>query len=64
MAQRSRNLMVLDEEYVLDAAGLLIFVYATSELSGLKCKVMFHHAEASTSGQSFWSLSFNGSMQS
>jgi hypothetical protein len=44
MAQRGRNLIVLDQDYVVDAAKL---IFVTRLLSGLKCEVMLHHAKAS-----------------
>jgi hypothetical protein len=47
MARRGRNLMVLDQDYVVDAAVLPTSTFATRQLSGLKCEVMLHHVEAS-----------------
>jgi hypothetical protein len=38
--------MALDRDYVVDAAELLASSFATRLLSGLKCEVMIHHAEA------------------
>jgi hypothetical protein len=40
-------MIVLDKDYVVDAAGLLTLIFATRLLSGMKCEVMFHHAKAS-----------------
>jgi hypothetical protein len=39
--------MALDQDYVVDSAQLSISAFATKLLSGLKCEVMVHHAEAS-----------------
>jgi hypothetical protein len=47
MARRGKNLIVLDQDYVVDAAELLTSTYATRPLSGLKFEVMLHCAEAS-----------------
>jgi hypothetical protein len=47
MAQRGRNLMVSHQLYVVDNAELSTSAFATRVLSGLKCEVMHHHAEAS-----------------
>jgi hypothetical protein len=46
MAQRGRNLMALDQDYVVDAAELPTSAFSTRPLSGLKCEVVLHHAEA------------------
>jgi hypothetical protein len=47
MAQLGRNLMSLDLDYVVAAAELPTSAFATRPLSGLKCEVVLHHAEAS-----------------
>jgi hypothetical protein len=47
MPQRGRNLMALDQDFVVDAAELPTSTFAARPLSGLKCEVMLHHAEAS-----------------
>jgi hypothetical protein len=39
--------MVPDQDYVMDAAELPTSAFATRALSGLKCEVVLHHAEAS-----------------
>jgi hypothetical protein len=39
--------MAVDQDYVVDAAELPASAFATRLLSGLKCEVMLHHAEAS-----------------
>jgi hypothetical protein len=39
--------MVLDQDYVVDAAELPTFAFTTRPLSGLKSEVMLHYAEAS-----------------
>jgi hypothetical protein len=39
--------IVLDQDYVVDAAELPTSAFATRPLSGLKCEVMLHHAGAS-----------------
>jgi hypothetical protein len=39
--------MALDQDHVLDAAELPTSAFATRPLSGPKCEVMLHHAEAS-----------------
>jgi hypothetical protein len=46
MARRSRNLMALVEDYVVDAVERPTSSFATRSLSGLKCEVMLHHSEA------------------
>jgi hypothetical protein len=47
MAKRGRNPMTLDQDYVEDAAELPTSAFASRPLSGLKCQIVFHHAEAS-----------------
>jgi hypothetical protein len=47
MARRGRNLMVLDQVYVVDAAELPTSEFATRPLSRLKCDFVLHQAEAS-----------------
>lgn len=47
MARRGRNLMMLDQDYVVDAVELPTSVSATRLLFGLKREVVFHHAKAS-----------------
>jgi hypothetical protein len=41
------GLMVLDQDCVVDAAGLPTSTFATRVLSGLKSEVVLHHAQAS-----------------
>jgi hypothetical protein len=38
---------VLEQDYVVDVAELPISAFATRPMSGLKCDVVLHHAEAS-----------------
>jgi hypothetical protein len=45
--QKGINLMALVQDYVVDAAEVATSAFATRLLSGLKCEVMFHHAEDS-----------------
>jgi hypothetical protein len=40
MTTRGRNLMVLDVDYVMHAAELLTFTFASRRLSGLNYEVM------------------------
>jgi hypothetical protein len=47
MARTDINLMALDQDYVVDAAELPTSAYAIRPLSGLKCEVVLHHADAS-----------------
>jgi hypothetical protein len=47
MALSSRHLVALDQDYVVDAAGLPTYTFAARPLSGLKCEVVLHHAETS-----------------
>jgi hypothetical protein len=51
--------MALDQDYVVDAAEIPTSAHTTRLLSGLKCEVMLHDAEASLQS----SLSFNGFTQ-
>jgi hypothetical protein len=46
MSLRGRNLMALDQDYVVDATELPTSAFATRPLSGLKCEVKLYHAEA------------------
>jgi hypothetical protein len=46
MAQKGTALMALDQGYVADTAELPTSVFATRQLSRLKCEVKLHHAEA------------------
>jgi hypothetical protein len=39
--------VALDQDYAVDVAELPTSAFATRPLSGLKCEVMLHHAEAS-----------------
>jgi hypothetical protein len=39
--------MILDQDHVVDAAELPTSAFAFRQLSGLKCEVVLHHAEAS-----------------
>jgi hypothetical protein len=55
MARRGRKLMALDQDYMVDAAELPTFAFATRLLPRLNCEV--HHAEASLQ-QSVFLVSF------
>jgi hypothetical protein len=44
MARRGRNLMALDQDYVVDVAEFPTSAFTIRPLSGLKCEVVLHHA--------------------
>jgi hypothetical protein len=46
MAHRGRNLVAINQDYVVDAAELNISTSETRPLSSLKCEIMPHNAEA------------------
>jgi hypothetical protein len=47
MAQIGRNLMTVYLDNVVDAVELPTLGFATRPLSGLKCEIVLHRAEAS-----------------
>jgi hypothetical protein len=47
MSRIGKHLMAVDHDYMVDVAELPTSAFATRLLSGLKCEVMLHHAEAS-----------------
>lgn len=55
--------MALDQDCVVDAAELPTSAFATKPLSGLKCELMLHHAEASLQQLIILVSSFNGFAQ-